>query len=462
MIREDQHAHPALELSDNADPNAPDDVLLETRPPERPGPIEFAEGPSGLDSLQPARGKRRVAGLEHLVRTHVAETAQARAIALDQHRLADEATAGWQAAAKELEHARSELDRLDREHDELVRRTRAQAERVARDEAATELGELQGEIAAHEGETRGLERALEDQRQLGEEHTERWRAAEQSRAIAESEARRAKSAYEIAERERGEASAALQRCAADDQERIHALHTELVSATGERDRLAEEITGLTGEHGQVGTLSARVEDLLIELAELDDEIRDQRIRAETAEETVAALESDVEAARAERSERTKLRDQLDAEASRVAELNARVAELDVQASQVTELNARVAELDAEASQVAELNARVAELDARRRHSQTDADTAASLATDAEARLEKAEAQRADLERAVHAATDDQDRLARRLAEVEAERDELRRAPKDQAVDEFAEIARRPREADVRRSALDGLKSLTDP
>lgn len=428
MIREDQHAHPALELSDNADPNAPDDVLLETRPPERPGPIEFAEGPSGLDSLQPARGKRRVAGLEHLVRTHVAETAQARAIALDQHRLADEATAGWQAAAKELEHARSELDRLDREHDELVRRTRAQAERVARDEAATELGELQGEIATHEGETRGLERALEDQRQLGEEHSERWRAAEQSRAIAESEARRAKSAYEIAERERGEASAALQRCAAADQERIHALHTELVSATGERDRLAEEITDLTGQHGQVGTLSARVEDLLIELAELDDEIRDQRIRAETAEETVAALESDVEAARAERSERTKLRDQL----------------------------------DTEASQVAELNARVAELDARRRHNQTDADTAAKRATDAEARLEKAEAQRADLERAVHAATDDRDRLSRRLAEVEAERDELRRAPKDQAVDEFAEIARRPREADVRRSALDGLKSLTDP
>ena len=445
MLRPDQDAHPALDLSDDAGAGAVEDVLLETRPPERPGPIEFAEGPSGLDSLQPARGKRRVAGLEHLVRTHVAETAQARAIALDQHRLADEATAGWQAAAKELEHARSELDRLDREHDELVRRTRAQAERVARDEAATELGELQGEIAAHEGETRGLERALEDQRQLGEEHTERWRAAEQSRAIAESEARRAKSAYEIAERERGEASAALQRCAADDQERIHALHTELVSATGERDRLAEEITGLTGEHGQVGTLSARVEDLLIELAELDDEIRDQRIRAETAEETVAALESDVEAARAERSERTKLRDQLDAEASRVAELNARVAEL-----------------DAEASRVAELNARVAELDARRRHNQTDADTAAKRATDAEARLEKAEAQRADLERAVHAATDDQDRLARRLAEVEAERDELRRAPKDQAVDEFAEIARRPREADVRRSALDGLKSLTDP
>jgi len=331
-LREDQQPDAVIDLRHGSLQRAQTDeiLLVDEQLPEPPAAPVFTVEPVVLDSPGSSRKKRRVAELEEIVATNARAAFEARAIALEQHRILEAATDAWRSTAADLADLRRDLKGFAAARADLIAKERARAEQAARAEVAAELQQQAAARNELQAEIDRLRALVTEHQTSAADSTQRLRDEQRQRAEAEKEAKRAIAAYETAERRLETVGEALQRHATEEQDRIEAAESARAEAEAELAAL--------GGGGQVAKLTSRVEDLVQQLGELDSELAATESRADRAETAAATAAADLESARAEfaqaQSEGRRIREQLDDVTCERDELR---AEADAGASEVSAL-----------------------------------------------------------------------------------------------------------------------------
>jgi dTMP kinase len=255
------------------------DELVAERAPEIIPPVPpLTIEPVRLDPA-PGRGRRRLADVEGAAMHNFRAAEEARRVAeIDRERLVAEASIRVRIE-REAAGLRRELERLKENERLRVAQAKYGAERSARNEVRAEVEALEAEQGRKHEEMERLRTALDDDRTLMQELTDRLREEQQNKVKLRAEADKAIEARRQLERSLELATEAGRRRAEDELARLAAAEAAVRDAVAERDRLAAEIHALTSNDGHVKDLTdkitlleARVNDLRAERGALAQQL----------------------------------------------------------------------------------------------------------------------------------------------------------------------------------------------
>ena len=248
-----------------------DDLVSDRTIEPLPAPIVTIEP----RPVEPARGRtnarQRAADLENVAMHNLRAAEEARKVA-EQERQRLEAEASIRVRMeREAAGLRRELDRLQENEQLRVAQARYGAEREARTEVRAEVDALAAENERVQQEMERLRSALDDDRTLMQELTDRLREEQQSKAKLRIEADKAFEAKRQLERSLELATEAGRRRAEDELSRLGDAEKAVRDAVAERDRLAAEVTALTSEDGRMHEMAQKVSKLEARVGELRNE-----------------------------------------------------------------------------------------------------------------------------------------------------------------------------------------------
>ncbi|MDZ4825495.1 MAG: hypothetical protein SGJ13_03410 [Actinomycetota bacterium] len=445
-----------------------DDLVADTADTDEdraPAGSELTLQPVPVAALAAARKRRRVNELEEAAVHNLKAAEEARKVALEDRKRLGVETSTRRKIQREATRLRRELDRLRETEQKRTAQAKFAAEREARREVQDEVERVKDEHVRVAQEVDRLRHALDDDRRLMEEFTERLREEQRAKIEAKIQLEQTFELYKQLERNMEHAVESVQRRAEDELARLSAAETAVREAQADRDRVAEELAEIAASGGgQTRELQAQVRELEASLVAAGEEA--QLIVGELESRLIAAAEGrEDETGRVSQLERalsdvqSQLRD-ADTELRRLQDAasdEARAVETG-RAEIQTALHARIAELETEvvasrADAETVLHARIAELEAEAVTTRAEADdlrvTVGALENrwaEATADAEEVRAQFADLEDVVTATAD----AATRVREDAEEAREALRAELASIIDG---------EVDVRRSAMSELSSL---
>ena len=275
-------------------------VLLDDLVADRTEPDGLAEpvltiDPVSLDAIPTNRGRHRIEDVEEAVARNLRSAEEARqALRAEHSRL--EAEAGIRRKIeREVGALRREIERMQESEKLRVTQARYTAEREAREEVLADVERYKDESNRATQEVDRLRRALDGDRSLMSEFSDRLREEQQAKAKAQSELDRALEAARQAE-ERWELSTETARRRADDElSRLAEAESALREALAERDALALQVSALSAEDGRGRDLSGTVADLEHLVSELEAALAAERLRTDTAVNHAAELTEEIDA-----------------------------------------------------------------------------------------------------------------------------------------------------------------------
>jgi DNA repair exonuclease SbcCD ATPase subunit len=296
-----------------------------------PRPVEAPRGRTNA--------RQRAAELESLAMHNLRAAEEARKVAGIEHQRLEAEASIRVKMEREAAGLRRELDRL-RESEQLrVEQARYGAEREARTEVRSEIDALAADHERVQKEMERLRSALDDDRTLMQELTDRLREEQHAKAKLRIEADKAFESKRQLERSLELATEAGRRRAEDELSRLAAAEQTTREAIDERDRLAAELASLMSEDGrlqemsqQVAKLEARVTEMRAERSTMAQQLDAVVAERDAAVADLARYENEMRRARTTAQGAAEEREMLRAGYTDLqekhAEVLARVAELE--------------------------------------------------------------------------------------------------------------------------------------
>ena len=176
-----------------------------------------------------------------------------------------------------------------------VAQARYTAEREARDEVLADVEQVKDEHARAAQEIDRLRRALDSDRTLMSEFSDRLREEQQDKAKLQSELDRALDAHRQAEQRLELLTETARRRADDELGRRADAEAALREALAERDALAAQVTSLSADDGRGRDRSGTVADLENLVSELESALPAERDRTDAAVNHAAELTEEIDA-----------------------------------------------------------------------------------------------------------------------------------------------------------------------
>jgi chromosome segregation ATPase len=301
-----------------------------------------------LDSLPLNRGRRRLEDVEEAAGRNLRAAEEARRALQAEHKRLEAEASIRRKIEREIGSLRRDLERM-REGERLrVAQARYGAEREARKEVLAEVEQVREEHTRALQEIERLREALDSDRTLMAEFSDRLRDEQQARAKAQVDADAATDARREAEQRLEVATESGRRRGEEELQRLAAVEAALRDALTERDRLAAEVISLSAEEGRGRDLMQRIADLEHLAAELEAALTAERARTDAAVAHAHELTEELDAARLRHHEAVRslgVIEQLEAELEGAVVAHGaaidRVRSLDEQRTRLTE---RVEEL----------------------------------------------------------------------------------------------------------------------
>jgi chromosome segregation ATPase len=271
--------------------------------------------PVNLDRIPVHRGRRRIEDVEAAVTQNLRSAEEARrALETERRRLVAEADIR-RRLDRELATLRREIERMREGEGLRAAQARYTAEREARKEVNAEVEQVVEEQRRALAEVDRLRNALDSDRALMLELSERVREEQAAKLKAQADADSAMDARRQAEARLESFTAAERQRADEELKRLNATEAALREALAERDDLANCIV-MQAEHDRGPDLRQTVEDLEHLVAELEANLTSERARTDLAEAKTAELTTKLESARLQADEALRERvriEQLEAE-----------------------------------------------------------------------------------------------------------------------------------------------------
>jgi chromosome segregation ATPase len=252
--------------------------------------------PVSLDAIPTNRGRHRIEDVEEAVARNLRAVEEARRALRSEHeRLRAEATIR-RKMEREVASVRRELERMQESENLRVAQARYTAEREAREEVEADVEQVKVDLARALQEIDRLRTALDGDRELMSEFSDRLREEQQARAKAQSDADRAMDARRHAEQRLELATESAGRRAEEELKRLAAAEAALREAIAERDALAAELQSHADEGRQTGH-SRTVAELEHLVAELESTLAAERTRTDVAVTHAAELTEELDTLR---------------------------------------------------------------------------------------------------------------------------------------------------------------------
>jgi chromosome segregation ATPase len=272
-----------------------DDLVADRTEPDGLAEPVLSIDPVSLDAIPRNRGRHRIEDVEEAVARNLRSAEEARqALRAEHSRLEAEAVIR-RKMEREVGALRREIERMQESEKLRVAQARYTAEREARDEVLADVEQVKDEYQRAAQEIDRLRRALDGDRVLMAEFSDRLREEQQAKAKAQAELDRALDAARQAE-QRWELSTETARRRADDElSRLADAESALRDALAERDALALQVSALSAEDGRGRDLSGTVADLEHLVSELEAALAAERLRTDTAVNHAAELTEEIDA-----------------------------------------------------------------------------------------------------------------------------------------------------------------------
>ncbi|MGH8976531.1 MAG: hypothetical protein ACRDV7_00545 [Acidimicrobiia bacterium] len=270
-------------VTDRADEGVPEPVLC----------ID----PVSLDAIPTNRGRHRIEDVEEAVARNLRSAEEARKALREEHTRLEHEASVRRKIEREVASLRREIERMLESENLRVAQARYAAEREARDEVLADLDQIKDEHARALQEVERLRRALDGDRALMSEYSDRLREEQQAKMQVQAEADRALEACRAAEQRLELSTEAMRRRA--DEELLHLAEAEaaLRDALAERDSLAAELLSLTVDGDRGADPAGTVADLEHLIRELEGALNSERARTDDAVAHVAELTEELDALR---------------------------------------------------------------------------------------------------------------------------------------------------------------------
>ena len=257
--------------------------------------------PISLDAVPQHRGRRRIEDVEEALGRNLRSAEEARRAVATQHdRLVAEAGIR-RKLERELSALRRDIERMQESERLRVAQARYGAEREARKEVRAEVDQAVEEHNRALSEIDRLRKALDGDRGLMAELTERLRDEQHARMKAQQDADAAMDARRQIEQRLEASSDSARRRADEDLKRFAESEAALRAALAERDDLAAALATAT-EEARGRDLSDTVADLEHLVAELEANLTAERARTDNAIAQTAELTDQLEVARVQHRE----------------------------------------------------------------------------------------------------------------------------------------------------------------
>ena len=274
-----------------------DELVVDRTTESVPAAPTLQVEPVPVEALE-SKGRRRVQELEEVARrNHRAADEARRALAGEHERLEAEA-AIRRKMEKEAGRLRRELERLRESESLRVAQARYAAEKEAQEQVRSELDARLEEFARTEQEVERLRGAIDDDRALMADFSERLREEQQAKAKARAEADRAREACQAAERSLEFATETARRRAEDELDRLATAEQAVRDALAERDRLAAQVAAMSDDN-RVSGLVEKVTELEKVVRERDAQLVAEQQRSAAAGHAAADFEQRLAAAAVE-------------------------------------------------------------------------------------------------------------------------------------------------------------------
>jgi chromosome segregation ATPase len=234
--------------------------------------------PVSLDAIPSNRGRRRVEDVEEAVGRNLRSAEEARRALQAEHKRLEAEAGIRRKLEREVGSLRRDIERTQESERLRVAQARYAAERAARKEVLAEVEAVSEEHNRALSEIERLRTALDNDRALMSEFSDRLRDEQQARAAAQADADAAMDARRDAEQRLEALTETARRRADEELQRLAVTEAALRDALAERDQLANEI--VMTEEGAVD-LTQTVADLEHLVAELEANLTAERARPTT-------------------------------------------------------------------------------------------------------------------------------------------------------------------------------------
>jgi chromosome segregation ATPase len=250
--------------------------------------------PVSLDAIPLNRGRHRIEDVEEAVRRNLRSAEEARNALREEHRRLEAEAAIRRKMEREVASMRREVERMQESEKLRVAQARYTAEREARDEVQAEVEQANTELVRATQEIDRLRTALDSDRALMADFSDRLREEQHAKTKAQADADRAMDARRQAEHRLELATETAGRRADEELKRLAAAEQALREALEERDALVLELQALSDEGGR-REQSRTVDDLEHLVAELQFALDAERARTDDAVAHAAELAEELAA-----------------------------------------------------------------------------------------------------------------------------------------------------------------------
>jgi chromosome segregation ATPase len=252
--------------------------------------------PVALDAIPSNRGRRRLEDVEEAVGRNLRSAEEARRALQAEHKRLEAEAGIRRKLEREVGSLRRDIERSQESERLRVAQARYSAEREARKEVLAEVEAVSEEHDRALAEIVRLRTALDSDRALMSEFSDRLRDEQQAKAKAQADADAAMEARRHADQRLETLTENARRRADEELQRLATTEAALRDALAERDQLANEIVMAT-EEGRGRDLTQTVADLENLVAELEATLTGERARTDNAMAHAAELTEELDAAR---------------------------------------------------------------------------------------------------------------------------------------------------------------------
>jgi chromosome segregation ATPase len=252
--------------------------------------------PVSLDAIPSNRGRRRIEDVEEAVGRNLRSAEEARRALQAEHKRLEAEAGIRRKLEREVGSLRRDIERTQESERLRVAQARYTAEREARKEVLAEVEAVSEEHNRALGEIERLRTALDSDRALMSEFSDRLRDEQQAKAKAQTDADAAMEARRQAEHRLETLTENARRRADEELQRLAVTEAALRDALAERDQLANEVV-MAAEEGRGRDLTQTVADLENLVAELEANLTAERARTDNAMAHAAELTEELDAAR---------------------------------------------------------------------------------------------------------------------------------------------------------------------
>ncbi len=252
--------------------------------------------PVSLDSIPSNRGRRRIEDVEEAVGRNLRSAEEARRALQAEHKRLEAEAGIRRKLEREVGSLRRDIERTQESERLRVAQARYTAEREARKEVLAEVEAVSEDHNRALGEIERLRTALDSDRALMSEFSDRLRDEQQAKAKAQADADAAMEARRQAEHRLETLTENARRRADEELQRLAVTEAALRDALAERDQLANEVV-MAAEDFRGRDLTQTVADLENLVAELEANLTAERARTDNAMAHAAELTEELDAAR---------------------------------------------------------------------------------------------------------------------------------------------------------------------